>query len=243
MVDILFFDKRSEGDTGKKYLKKYDANGCRKYEVEKKCPKNHDPKQCSEAGGELIDFVRLIEKIKKDPDTKLYLAANDTDPKTTRVINDLVKVDNLVAVTWPDKDETNLLYYPLASGAGESEKSGWSGIRPGAAYFIYRELCEKRDSKKWGLPHCPKRERFDEKFELPMQIFWGINAPKLNWEQYNLGVFCVGQEKSSWLRAWNFFAETFTDTIDITRENCPYSQFFREQDFMDSEFVTTQPTP
>jgi hypothetical protein len=141
-----------------------------------------------------------------------------------------------VAISWPEKDETNQLYYPLAVGAGVSPKPGWGGIRPGAAYAIYRDLCDEQEKKGWDGLNCPEGGVSDEQFESPMQIFWGIRAPKLNWEQYNLGVFCAGQKASLLKRMRNLVVATATNSIASTRETCPYLQFLRARDFMNSGF-------
>lgn len=189
----------------------------------------------------LEDFVDLIRKIKNERRTRLYLAASDPNPDTTLLIRELAKAADLVTVTWPEKDETNPFYYPLSSGAGDSPKPAWRGIRAGAAYTIYRDLCDrlandKEAKNKWSGLNCPAGEVLDDKFERPMQIFWGIKAPALNWEQYNLGVFCAGQETFIPLRIWNLFVAGVTGSIARTRETCPYLQFLRARDFMDAGF-------
>ena len=184
----------------------------------------------------LVDFVRLLERIRAEGRSRLYLAAFDPDRTTTKVLGELADAADVATIAWPETDETNPLYYPLATGAGDNPDATLQGIRAGAAYTIYRDLCSRAADKGWRGLNCPEGGVPDEQFERPMQVFWGTLAPSLNWEQYKQRIFCTGQETFIPLRVWNFLLSGIVDSADSTRQTCPYPQFLKARDFMDPGF-------
>ena len=184
----------------------------------------------------IADFARLLDRIGAEGRSRLYLAAFDPDRQTTRVLGELADAAELATIAWPETDETNSLYYPLATGAGDNPVAELQGEKPGAAYAIYRDLCRRAGTNGWRGLNCPDGGVADGDFERPMQVFWGILAPSLNWEQYKQRIFCTGQETFIPLRVWNFLLSGITDSTASTRQTCPYPQFLKAREFMDPGF-------
>lgn len=195
-------------------------------------------------GDALKALVRLIEKIKKEGRSRLFLAASNPARERTQILSELANAADLVAISWPEKDENNPLFYPLSEGAGIDQpdnsadnQGDTSANASGASFAIYRHLCNSAGGAKIrAAMSCPDAELFDKHFILPMQVFWGAIAPTLNWEQANLGIECTAQTRSVPRRVWNLLMKSIAETPDAVRQTCPYAQMLKARDFMDPEF-------
>ena len=93
-------------------------------------------------------FVALIERIGRDPDARLYLAASNPARACTDVIGPVADTATLAAVAWRENDGEKPLYYPLATGAGLIRDGvaaqifcDGSRTTAAAAFAMYRYLC------------------------------------------------------------------------------------------------------
>lgn len=166
--------------------------------------------------------------------TRVFLAGDTADPRRSAILAELAREAELVPVRWPVKTgvQRSPQYYPLATGAG----SGPNPFAPGPAYAIYRHLCETVVGPARDRMNCPADSGFGRRFQNPMNVFWGVEPPDLNWEQGNLGIHCRATSPSVIGRLWNYVIHFMTGSLDAYRQTCPYAQLIKLRDFADPDF-------
>lgn len=190
----------------------------------------------------LARFVALLSRINDEGRTRIYIAAYNMPPNDPQILAELRKIDRLVAISWhePRADGGDFLYYPLARGAGERQSvpMGLEVGDPGAAYVIYRDLCETAGAQGAAAMHCPDTQTFGRHFELPMAIFWGVDGPSLNWEQSNRGsrFNCRSVSGSLLGRTFAFVKSGILGGSTEFPQDCPYTQMIQVRDFVDPTF-------
>jgi hypothetical protein len=181
------------------------------------------------------ELRRVLADITKGGTTKIYLAGDDGRRERSGVLAELAAAADVVAVSWPGATgDGSELSYPLATGAGAAPEHG----SPGPAFEIYRNLCDGADPAARTAMTCPDEADFDRYFQAPMHVYWGVNAPDLNWEQANLGVEfkCKAIDEGVLGRLWALVEHSVAGASNQYPQTCPYPQLIKVRDFTDERF-------
>ena len=184
----------------------------------------------------LKKLQKTLKAIHENGPTRIYLAGYDDDLSKSDVLPELQSVATLVAASWlePGGPTQAPLYYPLGTGAGLEPRDD-----PGPAYVIYRDLCEGAGEERRAKMACPDAASFGRHFREPMQLFWGVSAPRLNWEQAEQDktrFLCRATRSTLLARVGEYIQYSTTGKSDAFPQTCPYSQLILVKDFVDDDF-------
>ncbi len=176
--------------------------------------------------GGLNELARVLREIKEKGKTKVFLASLEERPDKFPILTVLTKEAETAVVRWStgSRVSRSALYYPLADRAGAPDAPDSSG----AAFTIYRYLCDRKLILK-----CPEdMNDFDQDYRRPMQVFWGIDPPDLNWEQSNrFMVPCNDRGASFFGHAKDILIGGFLGEDGSAPQTCPYAQLIKARDF------------
>ena len=206
MVDILFLDDRrtKEGDRGFEALREIVA----------------EPAIPSDGGPPVPVFLATTEELASNPVSDTF--ARDEEPAAGAGERWDEGVQYVVVASQDSVRQS--LHYPLSSGAGAE------GQDQGAAYEIYRFLCNSRDD--FG---CVDRKVRDENYGYPMYVYWSVEPPPLNVGQADRGIFCRTIPSYPM-----YFAERASERFAPYYQTCPPVDTILARDFFHSKYRNTK---